>query len=79
MAKVVCSFTSAFPNCIVPRVMGLVYTRPITTWRIQQGLAAMQDDTTIAMVSINIYNMNMHNFKLPFNSVCSIANGWMIL
>ena len=59
MAKVVSSFTSALPNCILLRVMGLVHialdlraicTRPITLWRIQQGRADMQDDTTLAMV-----------------------------
>ena len=40
MAKVVSSLTSALPDCIFPRVMGLV----------QLGGADMQDDTTLAMV-----------------------------
>ena len=64
MAKVVSSFTSALPNCILPRVMGLVHIaldmrssvdmykthQSLILWKIQQGRADMQDDTTLAML-----------------------------
>ena len=64
MAKVVSSFTSALPNCILPRVMVLVHIaldmrssvdmykthQSLILWKIQQGRADMQDDTTLAML-----------------------------
>ena len=58
MANVVSSLTSALPNCILHRVMGLASplevrtlgdTRPMTLLRVQLGRADMRDDTTLAI------------------------------